>query len=546
MSDHIDQLLREAIAAGLLPADARRPVAAGRPWPVVLLIGLGAWLAALPLLGVVGLLLGDLLTEGAGPYLVGLLCLALATVVLRSRGLPLFVEQLAVPVLLVGLGSLALGCFQDLSLQTASVTLALVTLALAAVLSAPWLRVLLGAAAAGFCVVALVPANLWGGWRWAGAWPALHGAMAVWVVGLWVQRVSPGPGARLASALEPIGAGWVLGVLAGLAVFSGMTFLIGANLHQADRELLHGAGRTLPAWAHAGSSLLVLVATLWGARVWPGLRRPWLLGVGLVAAVLAWFLPFLGGAWLALVLTATSLRWRLAAASVLALAWIIGSFYYQLSWPLATKALVLVGVGALLGVLAWQGGSAASARRPGPGQGVGAGNLPKAPDRAWPRWAIALTLLGTLAVVNLGIWEKEALIAQGQPVFVALAPVDPRSLMQGDYMRLAFAMPGDVQRDLDAPNGGRRLVVAERDGRGLATLKRPAEPDEVLGQGELLMELVRKGGRWVLVTDAWYFEEGEAKVWEAARYGEFRVAPDGRALLVGLADAELRPIAPGR
>lgn len=266
----------------------------------------------------------------------------------------------------------------------------------------------------------------------------------------------------------------------------------------------------------------------------------------MAAAVLAWFLPFLGGAWLALVLTATSLRWRLAAASVLTLAWIIGGFYYQLSWPLATKALVLVGVGALLGVLAWNGGSAAPAGQPGSGQGAGAGNLPKTPDSAWPRWAIALTLLATLAVVNLGIWEKEALVAQGQQVFVELAPVDPRSLMQGDYMRLVFAVPGDVQRALGVPNRARRLVVAQRDGRGLATLGRLAQPGEALGQGELLMELIPKGGRWVLVTDAWYFGEGEAKVWEAARYGEFRVAPDGRALLVGLADAELRPIVPGR
>ena len=39
------------------------------------------------------------------------------------------------------------------------------------------------------------------------------------------------------------------------------------------------------------------------------------------------------------------------------------------------------------------------------------------------------------------------------------------------------------------------------------------------------------------------FEEGDGKRWEAARYGEFRVAADGQALLVGMADAQLRPIA---
>ena len=46
-----------------------------------------------------------------------------------------------------------------------------------------------------------------------------------------------------------------------------------------------------------------------------------------------------------------------------------------------------------------------------------------------------------LAVANAGIWQKETLIAEGKPIFVELGPVDPRSLMQGDYMRLAFRLP---------------------------------------------------------------------------------------------------------
>lgn len=43
-----------------------------------------------------------------------------------------------------------------------------------------------------------------------------------------------------------------------------------------------------------------------------------------------------------------------------------------------------------------------------------------------------------------------------------------------------------------------------------------------------------KAGQWVLVTDAFLFKEGEAQRWEAARFGEFRIDPSGRALLVTL------------
>jgi uncharacterized membrane-anchored protein len=88
-------------------------------------------------------------------------------------------------------------------------------------------------------------------------------------------------------------------------------------------------------------------------------------------------------------------------------------------------------------------------------------------------------------------------------------------------------------------------VVARRDERDVATLLRLYRPGEGLAEGEFPVELTPRGGRWTLATDAWFFREGEAQRWQAARYGEFRVAADGRALLVGLADDQLRPIAAG-
>jgi uncharacterized membrane-anchored protein len=558
MSDGLDGTLRAAIAAGLLPADAKLTPGEGRPWPVVLLTALGAWLAAVPLLAVVSILLGDLLTRGAGPYLVGTLVLAAAVVILRSRDLPLFVEQLAVPALLVGIGSLGFGLFDDLPDRAGAACLALISLGLAAIIPRPWLRVLLGAAGAGLCIFALVPERAWDRGAWVvTTWVALHCTLGIWVAACWVQWVLPGRGAgsRIAAALEPVGAGWLLGTLAALALVSGMTLLVGAGLDPmvADAVQALTEGRTPRAglsWMSAGSVVLTLAAVLWGSRAWSGLRRPWVLGVGLVAAGLAWFLPNLGAVWVALVLTATSRRWRLASAAALAAAWIIGSFYYQLQWPLATKALVLVGAGGLLGALVWFGAGGATGlprwgtvrRAQGePGQ-VGDRGAPSLGRRVASGWPIALTAVTTLGLVNVQIWDKETVIARGQPVFVELAPVDPRSLMQGDYMRLAYRGPRDLAAALGPAGGDRRLVVARRDGRGIATMLRPAQPGEVVADGELLLELIPKGGRWIVASDAWYFKEGDAERWTAARYGEFRVSADGRALLVGMADSDLRRI----
>jgi len=548
MSDRLDRILATAVAAGLIPSDAERPLADARPWPVLLLTALGAWLAAIPLLAGVGLLLADWLAGDLGLYLAGVLILAAAVMTLRARDLPLFVEQFAVPALLVGLGALGFGLGRDLPPEAAAGLIAILAVALAAVLPRPWLRVLLGAAAGGLFALAVAlalaaPRDLLvldgSGRPWG--WLALQVTLAPWLIGLWVQPRLLGPRTGAAAALESIGAGWLLATLAGLALVSGMTLLAGAGLSPLVRDLAtelsarYGAAPE-PIWMAGGSALLVLVAMLWGARVWPGLRRPWVLGLGAAVAGLAWFLPSLGGVWLALVITATSGRRRLAGAAALAAAWIIGSFYYQLQWPLAQKALVLVTVGGLLGLLVRLGG------------GLGRRTAPRSAafgsTRGWAPWLIALSVLATLGVVNVAIWQKESLIAAGRPVFVALAPVDPRSLMQGDFMRLRFGLPAGID-DLGRLSGGRPRVVAQADARGVATLLRLHHADEPLAADEFLIALTPKDGRWTLVTDAWFFREGDAARWQAARFGAFRVAPDGEALLVGMADAQLQPIAAG-
>lgn len=542
----LDTVVQAGIAEGLLPAGATAPAENDRPWPVVLLTALGAWLATMPLLGVVGMLLGDLISRSAGPYLIGTLVLAGAVVVLRSRSVPLFVEQLAVPALLVGGGSLAFGLFRDLHHTTGSAVLCLVALGVAVLVRGPWLRALLGAAAAVLFVIAGSPLR----WRFDGGfaldrfWLSWHLAAAVWLLALWLQRQLRGDAirARAAAALESVAAGWLLATLAGLAWWSGMTFLVGGSLGggfvgEVAREL----GRRAPAaWslgARQGlSAALALAAMLWAVRRWPGLGRAAYAGVGVVLVALAWFMPALGAVLLALAVCATSARWRLAAAAGVAATWIVGAFYYQLDWPLATKAAVLVGAGAVLGALGWWAGAADRAAR-------GASAAPDARGgSAAARWGLAASIVAVLAVVNGGIWQKENLIAHGRPVYVELAPVDPRSLMQGDFMRLNFRMPGEVQARLDGLTTSQRpRMIARRDERGVATLVR-LDDGTALAAEEFRFELTPKDGRWILVSDAWFFREGEAQRWQPAKYGEFRVDPSGKALLVGLRGPNLEAL----
>ena len=158
-------------------------------------------------------------------------------------------------------------------------------------------------------------------------------------------------------------------------------------------------------------------------------------------------------------------------------------------------------------------------------------------------WSLLGGALLTLVVANGAIWQKENLIAHGTKVFVPLAPVDPRSLMQGDYMRLNFVAINDTTLPPLADLGGKRPhMVVKLDARGVANGVRLHQEDAALAVDEMLIELTPKEGRWVMVTDAWFFKEGDAALWQTAKFGEFRVLPDGRALLVGMADADLKAI----
>lgn len=144
-----------------------------------------------------------------------------------------------------------------------------------------------------------------------------------------------------------------------------------------------------------------------------------------------------------------------------------------------------------------------------------------------------------LVVVNGAILSTERLLSTGDVVLLELAPVDPRSLIQGDYMRLDYDIPVRAGADASWPRTG-RLVVRLDSARVARFVRRHA--GGALAPGERLLEYRMQHARMRIGSDAFFFQEGSAARYAAARYGELRVAPDGSGVLVGLRDAHLRPI----
>ena len=159
------------------------------------------------------------------------------------------------------------------------------------------------------------------------------------------------------------------------------------------------------------------------------------------------------------------------------------------------------------------------------------------------RGAIALLVaVAALAVVNFSIAGKERLLAEGRVVFLELAPVDPRSLMQGDYMALRFAAAvaafGGGRTETQTADGH---LVLRLDGRGVGEFAR-FDDGSSLAADEVRMRYRVRAGRPKFGTNAFFFEEGTADRYAPAQYGELRVDAEGEAILTGLRDRDLRPL----
>lgn len=157
--------------------------------------------------------------------------------------------------------------------------------------------------------------------------------------------------------------------------------------------------------------------------------------------------------------------------------------------------------------------------------------------------ALLLSGLTILAGINATVWRYEHAMSSGEVVLLRLAPVDPRSLMQGDYMRLNYEIARELtSRDAQTTqNKGSDTLVIRLDAHQVATLVADGKPDR-LASDERLLQVHQSERQWQIGPDAYFFEEGSGEQYEAARYGEFRLQADGKTLLVGLRDEAYQPI----
>ncbi|AHV94186.1 hypothetical protein D554_0963 [Bordetella holmesii 30539] len=306
------------------------------------------------------------------------------------------------------------------------------------------------------------------------------------------------------------------------------------KLHRLT-ALLNIAGALLPA--------IVALWLLWPRRHVLTLSLVLITPVALLLLALFW-LPSPGIAFaLTWILLGFGLnKPRLTGFGVLSLLAYLMLYYYQMEVPLLQKAVWLTGAAVLLfllRILVWlvprfmrtDGGRRVSVRQ--------------APPSTRRRAAVVVAgLVLVLGVCNVTIYQREQLLAHGEVAILELAPVDPRSLMQGDYMALRFAAATAVsklhQADEGATDDG--YVILSPDARGVAQpLRIQPKVDPHAAPEMALQYRVRPNGVRI-VTNAYFFPEGEAARYEQARYGEVRLDGRGTGLLVRMLDEDLQPL----
>jgi uncharacterized membrane-anchored protein len=155
------------------------------------------------------------------------------------------------------------------------------------------------------------------------------------------------------------------------------------------------------------------------------------------------------------------------------------------------------------------------------------------------KWLIAIVTLVLLVAVDAGIAKREAQLASGTRVLLEVVPVDPRALMQGDFMALSFRLVRDAFPDRVAiPDYADGRIVVTQDERGVGHFTR-FDDGTPLADHQVRLRYRVRAGDVKFATNAYFFEEGHGADFAGARYAEFRVADDGEMILTLLRDKDL-------
>jgi hypothetical protein len=333
------QLCEAGLASGDLPVAAEPP----SPWPVRAMLGIAGWLGALFLLGFAGMTFAVLFRDAQAALPAGLICCGAAFAAFRAGPRSDFVSQFGFAtslagqaLILVGLGILFGDRMYAPMFLAMAVAETLLTLAMP-----NYVHRVFTTFGAVFCFsIATVDAGV----------PGLAPAAAA--VGAAVVWLDPVRMAERPSLWEPLGYGFAIALIE----LDG-ALLFGSDLWREFRRG-HEAPPVWMLWASQAVAGLVFVYVVWRLATRAGLEPRSRAGVVTMAAAIIFALcglaaPGVAAAVLVLVLGFANGNRVLMGLGMLAFGVYLSHFYYQLSFTLLVKSVVLAATGAALLAVRW-------------------------------------------------------------------------------------------------------------------------------------------------------------------------------------------------
>ncbi len=146
---------------------------------------------------------------------------------------------------------------------------------------------------------------------------------------------------------------------------------------------------------------------------------------------------------------------------------------------------------------------------------------------------ISLTVFGSVII------RYEKLRKSDRTVYLKLAPRDPRSIMQGDYMTLRYNITRERRsqraNELSPPSLGYIVCISDS---GTATAMRIQKKKKPLNKGEFLIRYRMIQGDISIGSEEFFFQEGRGKAFAQARFAKVSISDKGKISLLGLYDRQ--------
>ncbi len=161
--------------------------------------------------------------------------------------------------------------------------------------------------------------------------------------------------------------------------------------------------------------------------------------------------------------------------------------------------------------------------------------------KKYNKYILLLNLVLIVVLFNNSVWEKEKTLKTGTLVLIPLAPVDPRSLMQGDYMNLNYNL-GQVPNYHLPKRGYCIITIGNRQIAQVARYQKKLVP---LAKNEIPIKyFTGKYSTIRLGAESYFFREGTADRYTNAKYGGLVIDKEGNSILRGLYDDKRQLITP--